>query len=370
MRVLLIDDEVLALNVLASMLTKLDDIVIVGKYTDPEVAYQELSSLQVDVILLDMDMGPIHGIGFAEKLLAEYSHLEIIFVTAHPQFALEAFNVNAIDYLLKPVNMPRLKKAMEKTKEKIDLYYEKKASLMRTNLKLYVYTMNGFRLLDFQNNEVKWRTRKVKELFVFLWNDRERQVHKTKIIEELWPEVEITKAITLLHTTVYQLRKTLKEIGAQHSIKLVNDHYQLNISINSDIEELEAIIKSGELTPVTIERVLELYEGDYLEKDGYTWAFHVQHRIKQSVLSFLNQYINLAKKTQMPSDLIEKCLEKMLTLDMYNVNFMYQFIEYYGRTNNIIKMKKLYEWIVEIFEVELGISVPSRLVHLYENYMK
>ena len=55
---------------------------------------------------------------------------------------------------------------------------------MRTNLKLYAYTMNGFRLLDFQNNEVKWRTRKVKELFVFLWNDRERQVHKTKIIEE------------------------------------------------------------------------------------------------------------------------------------------------------------------------------------------
>ena len=118
MRVLLIDDEVLALNVLASMLTKLDDIVIVGKYTDPEVAYQELSSLQVDVILLDMDMGPIHGIGFAEKLLAEYSHLEIIFVTAHPQFALEAFNVNAIDYLLKPLNMPRLKKAMEKRKKK------------------------------------------------------------------------------------------------------------------------------------------------------------------------------------------------------------------------------------------------------------
>lgn len=370
MRVLLIDDEELALDVLERMLSKIEGIEIVGKYADPQFAFQELARLQVEVIFLDMDMGEVHGIEFAERLMADYSHIEILFVTAYPQFALEAFEVNAIDYLLKPVSIERLKRAISKTRAKIDVYKVKKEPSMQTAQLLYAYTMNSFRFIDFQQNQVKWRTRKVKELFVFLWHHRENPIHKSRVIEELWPEMNISKSVTLLHTTVYQLRKTLKDIEVENPISLVNDHYILSVPLASDIIELEDIVQTVEIKAANIERILELYNGDYLEEEDYTWAFQDQQRIKQSMLRYLEKFVIEQKAEEENTFLVEACLEKILKLDIYNEAYMFKLLEHYGRTKNTQKLTALFQTIKETLEDELGIDVPDKMVELYNDYFR
>lgn len=78
MRVLLIDDEEIALEVLEIMTSNIEGIEIVGKYTNPVLALQELANIQVDVIFIDMEMPGMHGIEFAEKVMERYSNIDVL----------------------------------------------------------------------------------------------------------------------------------------------------------------------------------------------------------------------------------------------------------------------------------------------------
>jgi len=365
MKVMLIDDELFALDVLEKQLNKVEGIEIVGKYQNPELAFLDLAKVEVEAIFLDMEMGEVHGIEFAEKITAVYSHIEIIFVTAHPEFALEAFEVNAIDYLLKPVRINRLIKAILKTKEKLELYKGSKESSIPTELPLSIYTMKSFRLLDSEQNVIKWRTKKVKELFVFLWHHQEKPVHKAQIIEALWSEMDISKSMVLLHTTVYHLRKVLKENGVENPLKLVNEHYILSTSFLSDIYELKDIITINEMSSEAVRRVLGIYKGDYLEEENYPWVIEEQQLIRQSVLHYLERFVETAKNCNEHTFLIEASLGKMLVLDIYNETYMLQLLEHYGKRGNLQKMEELYQIINKRLKNELGISIPDVMEEFY-----
>ncbi|WP_180968092.1 response regulator [Cytobacillus massiliigabonensis] len=369
MRVLLIDDEKLALDMLEVLLNKMDGMEIVGKYQNPEHALENLNRLKVDVIFLDMDMGGVHGIKFARKLVGEYSHIIIIFVTAHPQFALDAFDVDAIDYLLKPVSITRLSKAIAKAKDRLKVIklYDN-SEIVQTSESLYAYTMSNFRLKDYKQNVIKWRTKKVKELFVFLWHNRDIPIHKARIIEELWPNTDADKAMVLLHTTVYQLRKALKKNGIEKPVALLNDQYVLSVPLTSDIHELEELIQSEKVLPENVERVLELYSGDYLEEEGYSWATQHQLFLRQSFISYLDQFISDSMKNQVNHQLVEASLEKMLQLDIYNETFMQKLLKHYGETNNYKKLQIFFEKVKNQFVGELGIDVPKELKDIFTNY--
>lgn len=369
MRVLLIDDEKLALDMLESLLNKIDGIEIVGKYQNPESGLQNIRKEQVDVIFLDINMGSTHGIKFAEKITAEFDNIEIIFVTAYPQFALDAFEVDAMDYLLKPVNFNRLNKAILKARKRIEMYKLKSISTVQSRESLHAYTMSKFRLIDFQHNLVTWRTKKVKELFIYLWHNKDNPVHKAKIIEELWPNMDAGKAMVLLHTTIYQLRKTLKETGIEKPVTLLNDQYVLSFSLSSDVQELQELVQSNAVISENVARVLELYTGDYLEEDGYSWAIQQQLTLRESLICYLDHFITDSIHNQKNNHLVEASLEKLLQLDTYNETYMFKLMNYYGEMNNFPKLQTLYGEIKNTFKVDLGIEVPSKLENLYKNYL-
>lgn len=370
MRVLLIDDEELSLEVMEIMLSKLDGIEIVGKYTNPIIALQELEKVQIDVIFLDMEMPGMHGLEFAEKIMEKHSHIEILFVTAHPQFALEAFEVNAIDYLLKPVSMKRLQKAIKKIEEKLALYENREKLMDTSNSFLRAYFMSSFRLFDYQNHEVKWRTKKVKELFAYLWHNRNNPIHKSLIIDELWPDKQAEKAVALLHTTIYQLRKVLKEIGVENPILLVNDHYKLSVAIESDVLEIQKIIQSDRLNVEDVEKIIELYIGDYMGNDDIIWSMQYQQELKQKVLHFLQKFVIGSKYEKEHMDLVGKSLEKMLELNPYDESIMYQLLEHFCEQDNTKKVKEVFRTITHNLKDELGVSIPLNIVELNNNYFK
>lgn len=368
MRVLLIDDEKLALDMLESLLNKIDGIEVAGRYQDPESALQNMKNLHVDIIFLDINMGSTHGIKIAEQITAELDTVEIIFVTAYPQFALDAFEVDAMDYLLKPVNFNRLNKAILKARKRIEKNKFNHASTVQPRESLHAYTMSKFRLIDFQHNLVKWRTKKVKELFVYLWHNRDNPVHKAKIIEELWPNMDASKAMVLLHTTIYQLRKTLKETGIENPVTLLNDQYVLSFPLSSDVQELQELVQSNAVISDNVERVLKLYTGDYLEEDGYSWAIQKQLNLRESLIYYLDQFVSDVIHNQKNKHLVEASLEKLLQLDTYNEMYMFKLINYYGEQNNFQKLQTLYEEIKNKFEVDLGIEVPRKIEVLFNNY--
>jgi two-component system LytT family response regulator len=111
MRVYIVDDEPLAVQRLTRMLEATGRVTIAGSTTDPETALSFLNSHPVDVVFLDVQMPGLTGFQLLERLESDPL---VIFTTAFDQYALNAFAVNSVDYLLKPIEPERLDRALEK----------------------------------------------------------------------------------------------------------------------------------------------------------------------------------------------------------------------------------------------------------------
>lgn len=111
---LIVDDERYAREELAYLLGKFSGIQVFGQAESGEAAILKALQLQPDVVFLDVEMPKMNGIEVA-KTLAEVKKVPlIIFATAYPQFAVEAFRINAVDYLLKPYDERQLKQTIER----------------------------------------------------------------------------------------------------------------------------------------------------------------------------------------------------------------------------------------------------------------
>jgi two-component system LytT family response regulator len=110
-RVYLVDDEALALKRLTRLLRQTRRVEIVGSTVNPREAVEFLSRHAVDAVFLDIQMPEMTGFEVLQKLPKEPA---VVFTTAFDRFALDAFEVNSIDYLVKPIELERLEKALTK----------------------------------------------------------------------------------------------------------------------------------------------------------------------------------------------------------------------------------------------------------------
>ncbi len=119
LRVMIVDDEPLAREGLCLRLQQMDDIEIVSECSGGNQAIQELSNQHVDLVFLDIKMPKVSGFDVIEAVGVE-AMPAVVFLTAYDQFAIDAFAVNAVDYLLKPVNQQRLEAAVERVRQLLD----------------------------------------------------------------------------------------------------------------------------------------------------------------------------------------------------------------------------------------------------------
>jgi two-component system LytT family response regulator len=114
LNVMLIDSDKLALTLMEKMLAPYKYLQLIGSFTDPKEVWAVLESYPVDVIFLDIDMKYINGLEVASRLGRLSSDAEIVFVTVDSNYAVEAFNLNVMDYLLKPLEQIRLDQTITK----------------------------------------------------------------------------------------------------------------------------------------------------------------------------------------------------------------------------------------------------------------
>lgn len=114
MKCLLVDDEPLALDILESYIKRMPDLELIGKCSNALEASEFLKNNKIDLMFLDIQMPEITGLEFVRSLT---NPPLIVFSTAYSDFAVEGFELNAIDYLLKPVAFERFAKTVERAKE-------------------------------------------------------------------------------------------------------------------------------------------------------------------------------------------------------------------------------------------------------------
>ena len=117
LRVLIVDDELLARQRLRHLLAEIPGTEIVGECEDGTDAAKAIGDLVPDVVLLDVQMREMGGFALVDAVGADRMP-PVVFVTAHDQFAIRAFDVSAVDYLLKPVQTPQLARALQRAAER------------------------------------------------------------------------------------------------------------------------------------------------------------------------------------------------------------------------------------------------------------
>jgi len=115
-KAIIVDDEPLALDVLETYIEKMPELTLVAKCENAIEANEALNNNEVDLMFLDIQMPQITGVEFLKSL---DNPPAVIFTTAYPDYAVEGFELNAVDYLLKPISLERFMKAVNKVSGKI-----------------------------------------------------------------------------------------------------------------------------------------------------------------------------------------------------------------------------------------------------------
>ncbi len=146
LRVLVCDDESIARKRATRLLADLPEVELVAECTNGEEVLALLAREEIDVALLDINMPGLTGLETTARMPEERPY--IIFVTAHPEHALEAFDVGATDYLLKPVDGPRLQKALDRARKQLDNAPLAAAPAQEALARLAISTRDGVLLLS------------------------------------------------------------------------------------------------------------------------------------------------------------------------------------------------------------------------------
>lgn len=382
LQLLLVDDEKLALMQLERMVRNVfaereeqDQHIDIHSFQLVSEAIEYAKSNMLDVVFLDINMPEMSGLEAADLLQQITPSIEIIFVTAYDEYAVQAFELNAMDYLLKPLSMQRLRKTMERLYSKKEVVLPQQ-DIADTSYRQSIYCMKKIRFQAGHSAIVypKWRTAKAQELFAYLLHRRGEFVPKHKIMNMFSPELDKKRAMTQLYTVVYQIRKCLKDSGIE--VKIDNDSIQEGYCLRLentylDVEAWESLVNElDETDPHYYEKLeycLAHYDGDYMEDYDYLWAESERERLRQLWVRHARQLF--------PYLYNEREWDKVLKLgDHFNQFSPYEFeygiymLEAYNQLGQYDKLKQYYEKQEQEMMDELDLPLPVEMIEWFEEW--
>ena len=180
----LIDDEPLAVKLIESYVNRIDFIEIAGIYTDSLEAIETLRSNPVDFVFLDIQMPDMDGMELARSLP---SKTKVIFTTAFKDYALESYDVSAVDFLLKPIRYDKVLKACEKVKERLQISDDK--DNVKENVRKEIFIKVDGELKKIDTDKIIYVEGMKDYVRFFIENEKPLISHLTmKSVEELLPK--------------------------------------------------------------------------------------------------------------------------------------------------------------------------------------
>lgn len=364
LRAIIVDDEELSVKRLKRILSESGEFGVCHTFLNPLEAYEFMKTNQVDVAFLDISMPDINGMKLSNCLLDLDSSIQIVFVTGYDEYAVQAFEMNALDYLLKPVTVERVNKTLGKINKK------QRAAAVEPILTALFF--NGLKVYQGDQNEahVKLRSPKTEELLAFLVY--KGAVSREEIIDTLWNGLEPEKAGKNLNSTLYYIRKAISASKTEDCILAGRSEIRIDESgIHCDLYEFERLLKAIRLAPACRAELAELfkqaealYTGPLLKGKSYDWASEKRRRIEQDYIELLE----LAARFYLEGHEAHLSLHyysEILKLDALREDISYKLIRLYvelGRTHEAIRE---YRKLEELLQQELGMKPGLPMTELF-----
>ncbi|TVX99039.1 response regulator [Cohnella terricola] len=276
LNVMIVEDEKPILDLMERLVGQQPLLNVVGAFTSPITALESHEELKPDAVFLDIEMPKMGGIELADKLRMQNEELQIVFTTAYPGYAVEAFRVSAVDYLLKPVTP----EALERVVARLSKIHAMRSALNPVSADKEEATVRCFGTFQTRGQDgspMNWPTRKTEELFAYLLAYPNRLVGKWQLADLLWPDLDEDRALHNVHNTVYRLKKALKDAGVGVDLSNSNEGYHLRMSPGfSDLERFRDFMNGtaeiDERNAPEGDKLLRSHAGPLFGGKDYVWS--------------------------------------------------------------------------------------------------
>ena len=362
-RAIIVDDEPAAIGKLKKMLNEAGDIEICGTFVDPAAALDFIRKSHADIAFLDIEMPKISGIELADRLMDIQNNINIVFVTAYSEYAVEAFRCHALDYLLKPVEKERLRMSVSRL-SRVPVISESTSHKVSVNC-------FGRLSVTIDGQMLKFRTSKAEELFAYLIDNNGQPIHRNHIMDAFWNDYDGDRALILFNTTLHYIKKAFMQYGFKLNVIHHRGSYSLDMAgIDCDAVLFEShAAKIKKITAGNVsecKKTLALYTGSYLEQNDYGWAY-------QKRMDMCNQFAQITlmlAKYNIENGNSQKALEalkdgiKYAPLDK-SINLL--LLKLFKAKNDRVSMKNYLQLYKDRLESEFGLEPDSVFTDLLRN---
>lgn len=254
MKVLVVDDELITLRGLVRSLSRLYPEANIVSSSDPVMA-EETFEQDVDVAFLDIEMPEMSGIELASRLLTKKENLNVIFLTAYPDYALAAFRLHASGYLTKPASDTMIRKEMDNLRFPLQHAVEAAPELLQ------VQCFGNFEVFC-KGVPIHFLRSGSKAILAYLIDRRGASVTIEELCASFWEDsVDIERKKTNIRTMIKALRRTLKDYGLEEVMISRRNNYAIN-TVLLDCDYYRFLDD-----PKTYG---DLFHGEYMSQ--YSWA--------------------------------------------------------------------------------------------------
>ncbi|NDI35196.1 response regulator [Chengkuizengella sediminis] len=370
LRVMIVEDELPILGLMEMVIQENNHLSIVGSFTSPVEALDHFLIKKPDVVFLDIEMPKMNGLELAEKMLQMNENIQIIFTTAYQQYALDAFKVHAVDYLLKPITSDSINRITNRLLKTHNLLVSKSKQIVETQ-SVSIHCFGTFEVRASTGSVIKWPTKKTEELLAYLLMNSNQTISKWKLVDLFWPDMEESRAIHNLHNTIYRLKKALKENNILIQIEKLNNGYLLKKEQNVffDAEELRNYtIRHSEVTMENLkesEQVFSLYKGTLFGSRDCEWGLNFKEELLDHHTKLTQNLVAYYIKTGS----IDQAEHKInLYLSMYplheelNLMLLKIYSTYYTESN---RLKEHYYYYEKLLNEELDVAPPLEAQRIF-----
>lgn len=252
MKIIIVDDEQPSLHNLTASIKQVEPQAELFSFSAAEDAFDFLSRTAVDIAFLDIEMGEYNGITLAIKSKMLCPKINIIFVTAHSQYALDALRLRASGYLLKPVRMRDLQLELENLRCPLPF-----PSTKRIRIQTF-----GYFEIFVDDQPLKFPRSKCRECLAYLVDRKGARVTYPELSAILWEDKPINRTVqNSTHKAVSDMMKVLKSVDLQDII-IKSRH---DIALNTTLVDCDYLsLLNGDFSQ------LNAFNGEYMS--NYSWA--------------------------------------------------------------------------------------------------
>lgn len=364
---IIVMDEERILSEIGEMVEDSGCVSVAGAFTDAVAALEQARELLPQLAIIAIELPGIDGMTLAETLRQQFPDLLVVFVTANSEYAVRGFDLNAADFLLKPISPVRFQVMVERI---ANIVFRRRSKTQET---LEIECFGGLEV-KIGGKLAKWVRSKAEELFCYLLVHHGIGVHKETILENLWPGYDPHRALPILHTSASKLRNIFAPLEGNVRLEYAASRYCLTIAESKcDYFFVEDVLSKCAAADVinygAVEKAAQLISKGFLKDRGYIWAMEKEEELSSRLCAILRTHTErcLAKKN---IEGMVRPLQLFLNLVPYDEEGNNLLLQCYAKLNNGAGMIDHYRWLVRVlregYDMEPAISTRKLYLELYQ----